>query len=114
MDVVTDDPRRTSPAALRERLVAFIETLDVNLGEPPDDDSPLVGSRLLDSLALLRLAVWIEAEVGHLFVPETFDLREEWKTVGSVVPPGRVFTASRCADPLYEEARHGNSLFLPQ
>ena len=72
-------------ALLRTRLLDFLQTLDLDLGEAISDETPLMGSGLLDSLELLRLATWIEGEIGHALDPDGFDLQEEWKTVGSVL-----------------------------
>ena len=72
-------------ASLRNKLLDFLQTLDLDLDEALSDEAPLVGSGLLDSLALLRLAMWIEGEIGHPLDPDAFDLHEEWKTVEKVL-----------------------------
>ena len=33
----------------------------------------------------MRLAIWIEEEVGHPLNPGTFDLATEWNTVSDIV-----------------------------
>jgi acyl carrier protein len=78
----TDQDAATS---LRDNLIDFLTTLEIDLGGELSDETALVGSGLLDSLALVRLATWIEGEVGHPLDPDKFDLQEEWKTVGKVV-----------------------------
>ncbi len=72
-------------ASLRDRLLAFVETLNLDCDEQVGDDTPLVGSGLLDSLALLQLAMWIEGEIGQPLDPDELDLYEEWNTVGKVL-----------------------------
>jgi acyl carrier protein len=72
-------------AALRERLVAFLQGLNVDLGRDLHDETPLLGSGLLDSLGLVQLAAWIEGEIGQPLDPERFDLFEDWRTLGKVL-----------------------------
>jgi len=70
---------------LRTRLLDFLRDLDLDSEDAISDETPLVGSGLLDSLGLVRLATWIEGEIGHPVDPDGFDLQEEWKTVGGVL-----------------------------
>jgi acyl carrier protein len=71
--------------SLRTKLLEFLQTLDLDFADDLSDETPLVGSGLLDSLALIRLAAWIEGEIGRPLDPDAFDLQEEWKTVGKVL-----------------------------
>jgi acyl carrier protein len=72
-------------ATLRERMVAFLQSLNLDLGRDLYDETPLLGSGLLDSLRLVQLAAWIESEIGHPLDPERFDLFDEWQTLGKVL-----------------------------
>ncbi len=48
-------------------------------------DTPLIHSRLLDSLALFHLVEWIEREVGGPLDPSTFDFASDWNTVEEIL-----------------------------
>jgi acyl carrier protein len=85
MNQDTNLSREDAVTSLRDKLIDFLTTLEIDLGRELSNETPLVGSGLLDSLALVRLAMWIEGEVGHPLDPDKFDLQEEWKTVGRVV-----------------------------
>ncbi len=74
-----------SPSDLEVRLLAFLRSLDLPQLREPDSATPLIQSGLLDSLGLMRLAIWIEEEVGHPLNPGTFDLATEWNTVSEIV-----------------------------
>ena len=85
MNQDTDPLRHEANEALRKRLLNFLTSLELNLDEEATEETPLVGSGLLDSMGLLQLAAWIEGEIGHPIDPGSFDLQEEWKTVGTVL-----------------------------
>ncbi len=70
---------------LQNRLFAFIAELPVDRHEEISEQTSLIHSGLLDSLALLTLAEWIEQEVGSPVDPTTFDLVAEWDTVARIV-----------------------------
>ena len=75
--------------SLRRRLVVFVEKkmeeLDKELSGELREDTSLLKSGVFDSLALLQLAEWIEREVGPGVDLRTFDLSEEWDTIGDIV-----------------------------
>jgi len=54
---------------------------------PPnwDGETSLVRSGILDSLALFRLILWIEEQVGKPVDPTTIDLASELDTIHDVV-----------------------------
>lgn len=74
----------------RARLSGFIRKRinDANPGKPRDgltDDTSLLRSGILDSLALLELVAWIERETGvPLDLTET-DFLEEWDTITGIL-----------------------------
>lgn len=49
------------------------------------DDTSLVASGLLDSLALLQIAEWVSEELGGALSLERIDIRAEWDTVARIV-----------------------------
>ena len=55
---------------------------DFDLDEPVTDQTELVASGRLDSLALFRLALWAEEQTGHQLDPTAFEPAIEWATVG--------------------------------
>lgn len=69
----------------RDHLIALVESW--NLAMPPnwDGESSLVRSGILDSLALFRLILWIEEQVGKPVDPTTIDLASELDTIHDVV-----------------------------
>jgi acyl carrier protein len=68
-----------------ERLGAFLAELrpDTCTGLAPN--ASLIVAGLIDSLALLELAGWIEAEIGEGVDPGAFDLSEEWDTMERIL-----------------------------
>ena len=71
-------------ASTEERVLAFLHEV-----LPPDaprvtGETPLFRTGLLDSLALVHLVVWVEAQTGHPLDPRNFDLLEEWSVVSDV------------------------------
>jgi acyl carrier protein len=69
--------------SLRDDLLATIAGW--NLPLEPADDTPLIGSGLLDSLALFNLVLWVEEKTGSPVDPTQFDLPREWDTVAGIV-----------------------------
>jgi acyl carrier protein len=49
------------------------------------DETPLISSGLLDSLALFHLVDWIERETGVPVDPGSFDFVREWDTVPGIL-----------------------------
>jgi acyl carrier protein len=76
---------RVDGRSRRDRLVAFIESLDIERTEALSDDTSLIASGLLDSLALFNLVSWIEGEIGSPVDLTRFELWQEWETVGGVL-----------------------------
>lgn len=74
--------RRDALVELVRRLLAESEK------EPPGelrDDTSLIRSGLLDSLALLQVAEWVAEQLGGALELEEVDLRAEWDTVADVL-----------------------------
>ncbi|MCB1120847.1 MAG: hypothetical protein KJT03_04820, partial [Verrucomicrobiae bacterium] len=53
--------------------------------EPIGDDTRLFESGLVESLALMRLAQWIETQVGGELDLTSINIMEEWSTPGNIV-----------------------------
>jgi acyl carrier protein len=69
----------------REDLIALIEGSRVELPEPLRDDTSLIRSGLLDSLALFNLVLWIETQIGAPVNPAALDLSREWDTPADIL-----------------------------
>ena len=78
--------RKGASLDLRDRLMTFLKEQDVLFtGIEPKNDTSLIRSGLLDSLALFNLALWVEREAGRPFDVTTLDLSREWDTVAGIV-----------------------------
>lgn len=55
------------------------------LPEPVTDETSLIRSGLLDSLALYRLMLWVEEQIGEPLDPTGVDIREELDSVEGVL-----------------------------
>lgn len=71
--------------ALRDDLILAMEERGVELPPGFNDESSLIGSGLLDSTGLMQLVLWVEERIGAELDLTTFDLSEEWETVGKLV-----------------------------
>ncbi len=49
-----------------------------------DRDTPLIQSGRFESLGLLNLVVWVEAQIGRGIDPAAIDLTKEWNTVADI------------------------------
>jgi acyl carrier protein len=86
--------------ALRDRLIAFLGEQDV-MPETGvlDDETSLIRSGLLDSLALFNLTLWVEREAGRPFDVTALDLSRDWDTVAGIVAFVAALQANRAAHP---------------
>jgi acyl carrier protein len=73
----------------REALVRLVKELlaegEKELAGELRDDTSLIDSGLLDSLALLQLAEWVSEELGGALDLDRVDIRAEWDTVAGIV-----------------------------
>lgn len=69
--------------SLREQLTSMISNGD----DAPEvnDDSPLISTSRLDSLALFKLVLWIEEQTGAPIDLTTVDLASEWNTIDGII-----------------------------
>jgi acyl carrier protein len=71
--------------SLRDRLVDLLEEGNPDPGFEWKDDTPLISSGLIDSLALFRLALWIEKETGSKLDLTTIAPLKEWDTIADIL-----------------------------
>lgn len=64
----------------RDEVREAIELSGVSLPHDFDDDTSLIRSGLLDSMALFNLALWVEERVTPGLDLTAFDLSTEWDT----------------------------------
>ncbi len=69
--------------ALRDDLLKTLAGW--RLRAPVTDETPLVTSGLLDSVALFNLLLWVEEQTGQPLDPTRIDIREELNTITSVL-----------------------------
>ena len=76
----------TPPAAsLRDRLIRLIQEDNPEMVAPLRDDTSLIRSGLIDSMALFNLALWIERETGSRLDPNAFDPARDWDTITDIL-----------------------------
>ncbi len=66
-------------------LRAFLESCEVPGAAGFSDDTSLLASSVIDSLALFNLVGWIEARIGRVVDPTTIDLPGEWDSIARIV-----------------------------
>lgn len=71
--------------SLHDRLLRFLEELDLELDDKLKEDTPLIKSGILDSLSLFKLAAWVEQEIGGQVDLREFNLIEEWDTIADIL-----------------------------
>jgi len=70
---------------VRKRLIAILESSDVDCNGELKDDTSLIKSGKLDSLGLFNLALFIESEIGRELDVASFDFSHEWDTVAGIL-----------------------------
>jgi acyl carrier protein len=71
--------------ALRHELHALIRSWNPALSSDVDDHSSLIGSGIIDSLALFNLILWIEAKSGRTIDPAAVNVTRDWDTVAAIL-----------------------------
>ena len=66
-------------------LRALLESWDLDLDGELRDDTSLIRSGLLDSMALFQLILWLEKQIGTNVNPAEHDLIAEWDTIEDVL-----------------------------
>jgi len=77
---------RASPdPSLRGHLIGLLEENNPEACAALGDDTSLIRSGLIDSMALFNLALWIEQETGSQLDLNTFDPSVEWDTIAGIL-----------------------------
>jgi acyl carrier protein len=71
--------------SLRRDLHEFLLSQEILLPAKFDDNTALVTSGILDSLALFNLMLWIEERIGRPIDPATLDVQAAWDTVERII-----------------------------
>ena len=71
------------PERLRALVQELLEAAQVEVAV--DLNTSLLQSALLDSLALLEIAAWVDAELGGGLDLESFRIREEWDSMAAIL-----------------------------
>jgi acyl carrier protein len=69
----------------REALLGFLKDKSLLFPEHWNDETRLIHSGILDSIALLELIVWLEERLGQPIDPTRFELAEELDSVSSIL-----------------------------
>lgn len=78
-------PAHPERDTLREQLRALIAEFAGPEHGLIDDDTPLISSALVESIALLNVALWVEEQIDAAVEITAFDLAAEWDTVARIL-----------------------------
>lgn len=70
---------------MRDRLVDLLEEGNPDPSLRLKDDTPLISSGRIDSLALFRLVQWVERETDAKLDLTNVDLPKEWDTIADIL-----------------------------
>ena len=70
---------------LRDQLRALITEFTRHEPGAIDDDTPLISSAMVESIALLNVALWVEEQIDATVEIASFDLTAEWDTLGQIL-----------------------------
>jgi acyl carrier protein len=70
---------------LRDQLIDLIKDSDMELGSELEDDTSLINSGRIDSMALFNLAVWVEGNIDSKLDLTTIDVSKEWDTIADIL-----------------------------
>jgi len=71
--------------SMREELVNLLNDGEVDINLYLTDETPLISSGKIDSLALFNLALWIEKEMNAKLDLTTLDPLKEWDTIEDIL-----------------------------
>ena len=71
-------------SAIENRLIEFLEQVTAHSPMRLEPATPIFGTGLFDSLALVQLVAWAETEIGSQLDVSRIDFRSDWKTVRDV------------------------------
>ncbi len=69
---------------LRDRLKMEMQGWSPELQGDVRNNTPLISSGILDSVALFNLVLWIEDQTGCPIDPMTVEVVDEWDTIDSI------------------------------
>lgn len=78
-------PAHPDRGVLREQLRALIAEFARHEHGAIDDDTPLISSALVESMALLNVALWVEEHIEAAVEITSFDLAAEWDSIGQIL-----------------------------
>ncbi len=78
-------PAHPDRGVLREQLRALIAEFARHESSAIDDDTPLISSALVESMALLNVAPWVEGHIAATVEITSFDLAAEWDSIGKIL-----------------------------
>ena len=81
---MSGDVKSPPDSAIEHRLIEFLEQVTAHSPMRIEPATPIFGSGLFDSLALVQLVAWAETEIGSQLDVSRIDFRSEWKTVRDV------------------------------
>lgn len=70
---------------MRDELESFLASLERELPDDFDEDTPLISSGCLDSVALFNLVHWIESKIGASVDPSAVDIGRGWDSMRLIV-----------------------------
>lgn len=71
--------------SLETRLLRYMEEITPPSTIELTPSTHVFSTGLFDSLALVKLVLWAEEEIGRPLDPRTFDIRREWTRVADIV-----------------------------
>jgi acyl carrier protein len=78
-------PERSDRLARRVALLGLLAEIAPRLDGDLTDDTPLITSGVIESLALLSLVQWVEARIDSTVDITAFDLAAQWDTVSAIL-----------------------------
>ncbi len=72
---------RHNEQSVRTKLMALIQSSHAGFDGELRDDTSLIKSGLIDSLALFNVALFIESEIGGELDVATLNIAEDWDTI---------------------------------
>jgi len=78
-------PERVDRGRLRADLRALIAECAPDLDGDLADHSPLITSGVIESTALLQMALWVEEQIGGKVDITAFDLVAQWDSIAAIL-----------------------------
>lgn len=78
------EPADKEGASLEDRLIRYMQELTPSSDMELRPDTAIFATGRFDSLALVQLVIWAEAQIGAPIDPGKLDFQKDWSTVASV------------------------------